>query len=185
MKIYTKTGDQGNTGLFRGQRVSKDDPRIEAIGAVDECNCALGVARAATPPAEIDAVLKRLQHLLFEVGADLATAPSTENNTDKKDLEETDAGVSELERLIDQFEIQTKPLTVFILPSGTPAAAALHNARAVCRRAERRVVALEREAGEKAGGRTVVCLNRLSDLLFVLARAANAHGGFVEEPWEK
>ncbi len=182
MKIYTKTGDQGNTGLYRGQRVSKDDPRIEAIGAVDECNCALGVARAAAPPADIDAVLKRLQHLLFELGADLATAPLAE---EKEEAKKDDDGVLELERLIDQFEIQTKPLTAFILPSGTPAAAALHNARAVCRRAERRVVTLEREADEKVGGRTMVCLNRLSDLFFVLARATNARSDFVEEPWEK
>ena len=180
MKIYTKTGDAGETGLFAGDRVSKDHLRIEAYGTVDELNACLGVARAATPPESIDRCLERIQHELFAVGAELAT-PDPERHGLRWTEE---SACTALEQEIDRFEAQLPPLRQFILPAGTPAAAAIHQARGVCRRAERRVVTLCR-SDASVSTRVVIYLNRLGDLLFVLARAANVLAGLSDRPWIK
>ncbi|HJZ50034.1 MAG TPA: cob(I)yrinic acid a,c-diamide adenosyltransferase [Roseiflexaceae bacterium] len=177
MKIYTKTGDAGDTGLWGGQRVAKDATRVQAYGTVDECNAAVGVARASGVPPELDAILARIQDQLFVVGADLAS-PSEAATIPRVGPEE----IMFLERSIDALEQQLEPLKQFILPGGTLAAAQLHLARTVCRRAERWVVALARQEtglSEHIG----VYLNRLSDCLFVLARTANARAGVPDVPW--
>ena len=181
MKIYTKTGDGGETGLFGGERVPKSHPRVAAYGDVDETNAAIGAAAAAAP-AEFEApLLERMQRDLLTIGAELATP-------DPKRLARALAGppigdsdVLELERAIDRLEGPLQPLRNFILPGGAPKAAALHLARTVCRRAERSVVALSREAPVSAA--VLKYLNRLSDLLFVLARSANAHVGRGDVTW--
>jgi cob(I)alamin adenosyltransferase len=167
-RIYTKTGDDGDTGLFGGRRVYKDNIRVETYGTVDELNAALGVARALQPPVQLDAQLAMLQALLFELGAELATPPDRE----KRPAGITDADVAKLESAIDEAEAKLPPLKSFILPGGTQVAAALHMARSVCRRAERLCVTL-RHAEPETSPTTVVLLNRLSDLLFVYARLAN------------
>jgi cob(I)alamin adenosyltransferase len=181
VKIYTKTGDAGETGLFGGGRVGKDHPRVSAYGDVDELNAALGVARATAPVAFAAELLEQVQRDLFAVGAELA-APEPAR------LAKTLAGhpigepdVSRLERAIDAHEDALSPLREFILPGGTPKAAALHLARTVCRRAERAVVALGRDA--RVSPAILQYLNRLSDLLFVLARAANASAGQPDVRW--
>lgn len=179
MKIYTKTGDDGTTGLFGAPRVGKDDPRIEAYGAVDELNATLGVARATGLPGDIETVVTAVQHDLFTLGADLANPHGKGANPPT--LAESD--ITGLEQAIDLFESRLAPLTQFILPAGTPAAAQLHHARTVCRRAERRVIALSHREHEPVRPETVIYLNRLSDLLFVLARAANAAAGQGDVPW--
>lgn len=180
MKIYTKTGDSGETGLFAGARVAKDHVRIEAYGTVDELNACLGVARAARPPVDVDDVLERVQHELFALGAELATPDPAANGLQWAN----DAVCEGLEREIDRFEALLPPLRQFILPGGEPSAAAIHQARAVCRRAERCVVTLRREdAG--VSEHTVIYLNRLGDLLFVLARAANRLLGVDDVAWRK
>jgi cob(I)alamin adenosyltransferase len=181
MKIYTKTGDSGETGLFGGPRVRKDAPRIEAYGTVDELNAVLGMARAESLPAEIDQLLARIQSELFDVGAELATPEPQRHDTSLVGP----SHISELERAIDQFEATLAPLKQFILPGGGRGAAALHVARTVCRRAERRVVALANCPGEAISNNLVVYLNRCGDLLFVLARAANAATGQADVPWTK
>jgi cob(I)alamin adenosyltransferase len=181
MKIYTKTGDSGETGLFAGPRVSKADPRIEAYGTVDELNAVIGCGRAAQPPAEIDSVLARIQHELFVVGAELAT-PAPER------LGMTRIGepqIAALELAIDQFEVTLPPLTQFILPGGSPVAAAIHMARTVCRRAERCVVGLSLLPKTRVSENLVKYLNRLGDLLFVLARVANSAASQPDVPWEQ
>jgi cob(I)alamin adenosyltransferase len=178
MKIYTRTGDDGTTGLLGASRVPKHDPRVEAYGCVDELNAVLGVARAADAGRLVDEHLARLQESLFQVGAELAT-------TDAKLLATlarvSDDDVAALERLIDRFEAELPPLTRFILPGGTPLAAHLHLARTVCRRAERRVTSLAER--DPIDPRLVRWLNRLADLLFVMARWANARGGGAETAW--
>ncbi len=181
MKIYTKTGDEGETGLFAGPRVSKDHPRIEAYGAVDELNSALGVARTEAMPGEIDALLQQIQNDLFSVGAELATPNPRERGTDLIGQ----AHVAALEAAIDRHEATLPPLKHFILPGGSKAAAALHLARSVCRRAERRVVTLSHVPAEDVSNDLVKYLNRLSDLLFVLARAVNAAAGHADVIWRK
>jgi len=176
MKIYTKTGDAGETGLFGGQRVTKDTLRVHAYGTVDECNAVLGVARAASPDAELNELLGTIQDQLFTVGADLATPASSPHITR--------VGASEiafLEEAIDRLEAELAPLKQFILPGGSAAAAQLHVARTVCRRAERWAVSLARE--EALNLELLAYLNRLSDLLFVAARAANARAGVDDVPW--
>lgn len=183
-KIYTRTGDDGETGLFGAGRVRKDDPRIEAIGAVDELNAALGVAAAALSGggpggAEIAALVERLQHRLFDLGAELASPAA---GADAHRI--GDRQVAELEAAIDRYEAELAPLDQFILPGGTPAAAGLHLARCVCRRAERRLVALA-GGGQPATGQSVRYLNRLGDLLFVLARAANRSAGVADVIWRQ
>ena len=181
MKIYTKTGDSGQTGLFGGPRVSKDDPRIEAYGTVDELNSVLGIARAATLPEDLDALIARIQNELFSVGAELATP--------KPDAAGVriiqSAHIEAIEKAIDHYESSLEPLKQFVLPGGTPAAAALHLARTVCRRAERCVITLVKQPGESVSAEIVIYLNRISDLLFVLARAVNQQSGVADIPWEK
>ena len=181
MRIYTRTGDAGDTGLFGGGRVGKDDPRVEAYGDVDELNAALGLARAVEMMPRIDETLVPIQRDLFSIGALLAT-PDREKMRQHLDKARIDEGrVAELERAIDDGEAELEPLRAFIVPGGTPKAAALHVARTICRRAERRVVTLAREVELPAI--VVVYLNRLSDLLFVLARVANRRAGAGEVTW--
>jgi cob(I)alamin adenosyltransferase len=179
MKIYTKTGDAGDTGLFGGPRVSKDDARVEAYGAVDELNAALGVARARGGDADLDALLAQAQDHLFALGAELATPPGAKARAAVPAIDA--AWAAALEQAIDRLEGELEPLRSFILPAGAPLAAELHLARAVCRRAERRVVALHRH--ERVAAEVLVYLNRLSDFLFVAARAANRRAGVPEAPW--
>ncbi len=181
MKIYTKTGDQGQTGLFGGPRVSKDAPRIEAYGTVDELNSVLGVARSLLAGGEIDELLRSLQNELFALGAQLATPDPAAHHTAMIGP----AQIAGLEAAIDRHELALEPLSQFILPGGTPAAAQLHLARTVCRRAERRLVTLSHVPEEAVAGELIVYLNRLSDLLFVLARAVNRAAGHGDVPWQK
>ena len=181
MKIYTKTGDAGDTGLFGGPRVRKDSPRIEAYGTVDELNAVLGLARAEALPDEIDALLYRVQNELFDLGAELATP-----NAEERGLRSLGAAqIAALELAIDRGESQLAPLREFILPGGNRGAAWLHVARTVCRRAERRLVSLSAMPGEKLAAEPIVYLNRLSDLLFVLARWTNQLAGVADVPWKK
>jgi len=180
VKIYTKTGDGGQTALFGGARVSKADPRVESYGDVDELNAQLGVARAAGLADDIDALLSTVQAKLFDVGAELATAPGSKASAMPHVSEED---VTVLEGAIDRFEKELEPLQNFILPGGTGAAAWLHVGRTVARRAERRVVAL---AAQTEVRETLIhYLNRLSDLLFVLARVSNHRAGVADVPWTK
>lgn len=180
MKIYTKTGDHGLTGLFAGPRVRKDDVRIEAYGAVDELNAFLGLARSQELPAEIEESLARVQNELFAVGAELATPDPVAHGTALIGPAHAEA----LEKAIDALETNLPPLRQFILPAGTVAATHLHVARGICRKAERRVVTLA--AGNFAGFENVlVYLNRLGDYLFVAARYANHTAGASEVPWTK
>jgi cob(I)alamin adenosyltransferase len=182
MKIYTRTGDAGSTGLFGGGRVVKSHPRIEAYGTVDETNSYLGLARAhlrSAPEAErLEPVLTRLQDELFVLGADLATPLAARPVVPRI----VDRHIEQLEADIDAFDAEIPPLKHFVLPGGTPVAAVLHVARTVCRRAERAVVAAaKREAITPLTG---PYLNRLSDLLFVLARWANHAAGVNETEWK-
>jgi len=179
MKIYTKTGDAGETGLFGGPRVGKDAPRIEAYGTVDELNAVIGLARCEPLPAEVDRLLARVQDELFGVGAELATPDPVTQQTQFI----TSEHIGDLERAIDHFEAQLPPLKQFILPGGTRGAAALHLARNVCRRAERCLVRLKRE--EPVSAHLLGYLNRLGDLLFVVARVANAAQDVADVPWNK
>jgi cob(I)alamin adenosyltransferase len=178
MRIYTRTGDAGLTGLYGGGRVPKSDPRIAAYGAIDELNAQLGVCRAAGLPSNVDAVLAPLQHELFSLGAELS---SPESSSGLGLLEE--AQVTALEQTIDRFEAELTPLKTFILPGGSAAAAALHVARVSCRRAERDVVALT--AAAEVRPVILKYMNRTSDLLFVLARYSNHAAGVPDVPWEK
>ena len=182
LKIYTKTGDRGETGLFGGARVPKDDARVEAYGDVDELNSVLGMAVAASRDEELVAGLLAIQTDLFTLGARLATPAPEDGGRDNPWIPQLDPErVAELERWIDRAETELEPLKTFVLPGGTASAASLHLARTVCRRAERRVVALSRAATIDAG--VVVYLNRLSDLLFTLARLANRREGVEDVPW--
>jgi cob(I)alamin adenosyltransferase len=178
MRIYTKTGDTGETGLFGGQRVSKDHIRVEAYGAVDELNANLGVARAILADTGLLRLLADLQARLFELGGDLATPPARE----RRPASINDGDVLWLEQQIDAFEAELPPLKTFVLPAGTPGAAQLHVARTVCRRAERRCVTLS-QAEPDTTPLAVMFLNRLADLLFVLTRVANYRAGVDDEPW--
>jgi cob(I)alamin adenosyltransferase len=177
VKIYTRTGDKGETSLFGGSRVAKDDPRIEAYGTIDELNSFVGLARSAWPQSPIDGQLNRVQSDLFEIGALLA-APGSDRFRGVEAKRITD-----LEQAIDSMESELQPLTTFILPGGSTAAAQLHVTRTVCRRAERRVVALDDSSREIQT--TLAYLNRLSDFLFVAARLANRHHGVTDTPWSK
>jgi len=173
-RIYTRTGDAGATRLANGREVSKADLRVEAYGAVDETNACLGLARLHTADSEIDASLARIQNELFDVGADLSTPPKR-GETEGEVLRVSEAQVRRLEEEIDALNVALPPLESFVLPGGTPAAAALHLARTVCRRAERSVVRLA-QSGEAASPAALKYLNRLSDYLFVAARFANDRG---------
>jgi cob(I)alamin adenosyltransferase len=181
MKIYTKTGDKGETGLFGGGRVPKDHARVAAYGDVDELNSAIGVVRAAAPTELFDDLLVSIQRDLFSLGGHLAT-PNPEKV--KKALEKAELSadrVALFEKTIDEADAELPPLKAFILPAGTPKAAALHLARTICRRAERAVVGLARE--DEVPELFVVYLNRLSDLLFALARLANHRAGKGDVTW--
>lgn len=180
-RIYTRTGDEGDTGLFGGGRVPKDHPRVEAYGDIDELNAAIGLARSIESLPRIDEVLAPLQRDLFSLGALLATPDRDKMREQLAKARIDNERIAQLERAIDDCEAELEPLTAFVLPGGTPKAAALHVARTVCRRAERRVVALMRndEVPALAG----IYLNRLSDLLFVLARVATKRAGAGEVTW--
>jgi cob(I)alamin adenosyltransferase len=179
VKIYTKTGDTGETSLFDNTRVSKADPRVDAYGEVDEVNACLGAARAAGVDADLSALIESLQRDLFALGARLAdpSARIAERVT-KATIGTVD--VERLEGAIDRLEDGLPPLRRFVLPGGSPAGSLLHLARTVCRRAERRVIGLGADAVEPI---VVVYLNRLSDLLFVIARSANHRSGVAETEW--
>jgi cob(I)alamin adenosyltransferase len=178
VKIYTRTGDAGETSYFDGTRVRKDDPRLDTYGDVDELNAWLGFVRAAGVDPALDAVLDRVQRDLFALGAQLADpAEKLAPRVTKAIVADDD--VARLEALIDQLESELTPLRRFILAGGTPAGAALHVARTVCRRAERRMVALD----PAVDAVLLRYVNRLSDLLFVLARVANQRGGVPDAEW--
>jgi cob(I)alamin adenosyltransferase len=179
VKIYTKTGDAGETALLGGTRVSKAAPRVAAYGDVDELNAWLGLVRAAKPDVALSAMLDRIQRDLFAIGSRLADPTGAVADRVSKTAV-TNEDVTRLEEWIDRLESELPPLRRFILAGGSPAAASLHVARTVCRRAERAVVALGREAIEPE---LLVYLNRLSDLLFVMARTANHRDGVPESEW--
>jgi cob(I)alamin adenosyltransferase len=181
LKIYTQTGDAGETGLFGGDRVAKDHGRVAAYGDVDELNAALGLARATDPANLEDALLEAVQRDLFTLGAELATPDPGLLGRTLPGSPIDDAAVTRLERAIDRLDSTLAPLKQFILPAGSPKAVALHVARTVCRRAERGVVRLAHDTTVSSA--ILRYLNRLSDLLFVLARAANAHAGVADTPW--
>lgn len=181
LKIYTRTGDDGDTGLFGGGRVPKDDHRVDAYGEIDELNAVLGLVRAVELMPRIDEVVTPIQRDLFSIGALLATPDLDKMREQLTKARIDDERIAELERAIDACERELEPLRAFILPGGTPKAAALHVARTVCRRAERRVVALRREV--TVPELVVIYLNRLSDLLFMLARVANRRAGAGEVTW--
>jgi cob(I)alamin adenosyltransferase len=178
VRLYTRTGDAGETSLFDGTRVAKHDPRVDAYGEVDETQAWLGFARASGADPSLADELARIQQELFAVGAQLAD-PGDKIAARVTKAFITDADVERLERLIDRFDAEVPPLRRFILAGGTPAGAALHLARTVCRRAERRIVALQPPADPVI----VRYVNRLSDLLFVMARVANHRGGVPEMEW--
>ena len=176
-KIYTKTGDDGTTGLGSGERRMKYDLRVSAYGTVDECNSALGIARLETAVThrDLDACLMRIQNDLFDVGADLAT-PDTGEDLGYEPLRIIATQVSRIEKDIDRFNAELNPLRSFILPGGSPAAAHLHLARTIARRAERMIVELAERPGEHVNPETIRYMNRVSDFLFVAARATNENG---------
>jgi cob(I)alamin adenosyltransferase len=182
MKIYTRTGDKGETALFGGGRVPKSHPRVEAYGTVDELNSALGVALAEITAPDLRARLALFQHDLFAIGANLAT-PLSGRGARPKLPELPRRRIEEMEGWIDQAETVLEPLREFILPGGSRGAAQLHLVRTVCRRAERCVVALAQ--GEPVDDDVIRYLNRLSDLLFVFARLENAHAGVPDVVWQK
>ena len=181
MKIYTKTGDRGDTGLFGGGRVAKNHPRVEAYGDVDELNAAIGMALAIEELQRIDEVLAPIQPDLFAIGALLATPDLAKMRQHLEKANVDEARVAQLERAIDACDDELEPLKAFVMPGGTKKAAALHVARTVCRRAERRVVLLAQET--EIPELVVIFLNRLSDLLFTLARLANKLGAAGETTW--
>jgi len=178
MKIYTKKGDKGVTSLFGGQRISKNSLRIKAYGTVDELNSILGQVRSGGVTSDLSGILKLVQNQLFTLGADLSTPPGSKTKIERMGNSEIDL----LEKNIDSLSEQLPPLKNFILPGGTPAAATLHVARTVCRRAERHCIALLEE--DETSDISVKYLNRLSDLLFVMARYENNTAGISDEAWK-
>jgi cob(I)alamin adenosyltransferase len=180
VKIYTRRGDRGETDLFGGPRVAKDHLRVEAYGAVDELSAALGVALADTADEDIRDLVRSIQEALFDLGAYLSS-PDAEQREKRGVRQPLDAEVEALEAHIDAFEAELEPLRNFVLPGGARAAAAFHLARTVCRRAERRAVSLDREVPLDAPA--LRYLNRLSDLLFVLARVENRRAGLGDQVW--
>jgi cob(I)alamin adenosyltransferase len=181
LRIYTRTGDTGQTALFGGGKVVKDHPRVAAYGDVDELNSTIGVARATAPVEFADPLLETIQRDLFSIGGHLATPDPDKVRAALARAELHADRVAEFERAIDTADEELAPLKAFILPGGTPKAAALHVARTVCRRAERSVVALASAAEVPA--EFLVYLNRLSDLLFTLARLANHRAGVGDVKW--
>jgi len=178
-RIYTKTGDGGETSLFGGGRVRKDDRRVDAYGEVDELNAMIGVARSHGADAELDALLQRLQDELFTVGSVLATPREAKAYEHIPKIQAS--WIAAMEQAIDRYDEELGPITQFILPGGGKLGAALHLSRTVCRRAERKLIPLQLEG--QVDGQTVVYLNRLSDLLFTLARVANKREGVRDVPW--
>lgn len=181
MKLYTRTGDDGTTGRFGGERVAKDALCVEASGTIDELNCHIGLALTACRAGELAAALTSVQERLFELGADLATPRATTNDQAKQPPRLGPEHVADLERMIDEACAPLPAMRTFILPGGSELAARLHVARAVCRRAERLGVALGRI--EPIAREPLIYLNRLSDLLFALARRANQLAGIADTPW--
>jgi cob(I)alamin adenosyltransferase len=181
MKIYTKTGDSGDTALFGGGRVAKDHPRVIAYGDVDELNSAIGVVRATQPVHFFDSLLQSVQRDLFAVGGHLATPDPDKVRAALEKAELSEERVAAFEAAIDTADSELPPLQAFVLPAGTPKAAALHLARTICRRAERSVVRLSHDA--PVPSLFVTYLNRLSDLLFILARLANHRDGAGDVTW--
>jgi len=182
LKIYTKTGDKGETGLFGGKRVQKSSSRINAYGTVDELNAAVGLALCDVEDEKVNSVLKKLQHQLFTVGADLAT-PLEVGSKNISIPRVSEEYILESEKAIDFFDNQLEELRYFILPGGTKSAAQLHVARTICRRAEREVVLLSQQ--EEINQNIVIFLNRISDLLFVLSRFENKAAEIPDQKWEK
>ena len=181
MRIYTRQGDQGQTTLFDGKRVSKDDLRLTTYGTVDELNSWLGLAASICRHERLQTMIDTLQHQLFDLGADLATPLDSPNSALVHRVSAEQATV--MEQQIDTATAELAPLKQFILPGGSPLASHLHIARTVCRRAERHLVELMRH--EQVGGAALIYLNRLSDLLFVMARLANKLDGHPETVWQK
>lgn len=184
MKLYTKTGDDGTTGLFGGQRVSKDHPRVEAYGTVDELNAAIGLAAAACDlrrslHARLLEIFAQLQSRLFDIGADLATPEGDKH--EKKIQRIGEHHVEEAERWIDEIDDGNSPMKSFVMPGGTELASRLHVARTVCRRAERLMVGLSH--AEPISAAAIVYVNRVSDLLFAMARRVNKDAGVADVPW--
>ena len=177
-RIYTRTGDKGETGLVGGARVSKDSLRVEAYGNVDELNSVLGVVRASLNDRELDGLLTEIQNDLFVLGADLASTADARQRSIPRISSER---ITAMERTIDRFEAELSPLKAFILPGGGVSGSLLHNARTVARRAERRIVTLGR--AESVNEFAVPYMNRLSDLLFVMARVANHREDKAETEW--
>jgi cob(I)alamin adenosyltransferase len=174
-KIYTRTGDKGTTGLGDGSRTDKDDPRIEAIGAIDELNSALGLLLSHELPENMQERLSRVQHSLFDLGGELCLPGQSARHVVGAER------AGELEAALDELNADLPPLREFILPGGSPAASACHLARAICRRAERRLVSLARAEDVNPAG--IMYLNRLSDLLFVMARQLNRQAGKTDVFW--
>ena len=182
MRIYTRTGDKGETSIYGGKRVPKDALRIETYGTADELNSLLGVIRSLKPRKELDRILAQVQHDLFTLGSDLAT-PVGMRVKESGVTRLSARHVTELEKIIDRISPKLLPLRRFILPGGSQIAASLHLARVVCRRAERRAVRLAGK--ERVGQHVLPYLNRLSDLLFILARWANLQAGVKEKEWNR
>ncbi|MBI1885763.1 MAG: cob(I)yrinic acid a,c-diamide adenosyltransferase [Chloroflexi bacterium] len=180
--LYTRAGDRGETSLFGGKRLAKTHPRVEAYGSVDELNSTLGVAASLLRQRRLVRVIQSIQNELFDVGAELASAQEVKGTAAQAFRLEPDR-VAALERLIDEYDAKVPPLKTFILPSGPPAAAHLHLARTVCRRAERAVVRLKETEGVNPN--VPAYLNRLSDLLFALARYVSKAERHKELPWRK
>ena len=180
MKIYTKTGDKGQTSLFGGERVPKNSQRLKAYGTIDELNSFIGFAITEVNSEEVKSVLKDLQPKLFVIGSDLAT-PQTEKNKKLKITRTPDDFVSEVEKLIDKFESQLEVLKKFILPGGSKGAALLHICRTIARRAEREIVALKNT--DEIGDNIIIFMNRLSDLFFVLSRFENKYSNIPDIKW--
>ena len=183
LKIYTRSGDDGETALFGGGRVPKAHARVEAYGTVDELNAVLGLAIAQAADTTVKTRLQTVQHDLFTLGAELATPPAREGRKRPVTPEVPGARVEEMEGWIDEADEELPPLKAFVLPGGSEGAAALHLSRTVCRRAERQVVALA--ASEEVGDAVVPYLNRLSDLLFTFARLENHRRGIPDVEWRK
>ncbi len=184
MKLYTRSGDDGTTGLFGGQRVSKDHPRVAAYGTVDELNAALGLCASGCDPqnplhARLIEIFRELQSRLFDIGADLATPEGAKHEA--KVLRITDEQVQEVERWIDAVEEKNQPMKSFVLPGGTDLAARLHLARTICRRAERSMISLLHAEPVSEGA--IIYVNRVSDLLFAMARRVNLDAGVSDVPW--
>ena len=187
MKIYTGTGDRGKTSLFSGERIGKNDGRIEAYGAVDELNASIGAVAASLPSAPgaelVRMQLTRIQSDLFRVGAFLATTADSPSMASLRPMDQADS--SWLEEQVDKMQLQLPELTVFILPGGHPSAAWAHVTRTVCRRAERRIVSLlERTPTDENSQSLLTYVNRLSDYLFMLARYCNHLAGREDQPWQ-